>query len=942
MRQKRDGCSTGGPNSNGFADAAVLRSGTSAPENAEKKKNPSDRRKNCPKDWAENMKKWHKRILIAVSTAAVLLPAAMLCIHMFFDIGKYKPQIEKQMSEALARPVSLSGEMDISLFPWIGFSVAGVSIDSPPDFAEKTFVHVKSCDLRLALLPLLSQNIRVKRIVLEEPHIILEKKRDGLGNWENMGKKTGKSGPAPEEKSGAPAVEAFAVENLSISRGTLVWIDHAAEIRRKISDLDLKIKDLSFAHPIRLSFAAKADGHPLSLEGRIGPLGKDWGKGRIPLSLSFRAADLAEVKLSGQVENLRESPAVELAVDMPSVYPRRITDALGIPFPLTAAPDAFAHASLKALVKADERGISLSEGTVGVDQSHADISFLAENFSGPDARPRIRLDLQMDAIDVRPYLPPKPENKSGQAGQAEKKGPDESLLNRADVETSLRIGNLRASWGEFQDVHLALSGKEGKYDLSLSLLKDRHPISLKSSAGPLQQERFPLEIRVSAFRSLNAEMKGRISHMFTGPEADMNVDISPFSPRKLLADLKIPFPLKTANPDTFDRAAFSGQVKAGADFLSIAGGNLHLDQSNLQFTLQMKPVSVSPDIRFEGKLDRLDLNSWVPPASPKEENKAAATQKGQDYARFRTISLDGKLRIGSFRAAKTEMSDLFLKISSKNGMFQVDPLTAGLYGGNLTAKGTADIRGSAPVSEISLNADGIDIHPLLRDTMQKDFLEGKTRARLSVRMKGERYDQIRQTLSGKGNLLFTDGAIRGIDLTSMVRNIDRAFETRLLSGAEKDSGRTDFSEFEILFDIRSGVVNVSRTSLVSPFLRAEGQGTADLNRERLDFRLTPRFVASVTAKGDSQPHRGIMVPVLVGGTFSQPLFRPDLMGMIRQMPEDTVKEILRDPKKGISQAVDQLLEPGPKKDKEEETEKKSSGKVEEKIGDFLKKLPFGQ
>ncbi|MGE0083875.1 MAG: AsmA family protein [Desulfococcaceae bacterium] len=889
------------------------------------------------------MKKWAKRILIAGCIAAVLLTGAVLSIPAFFDIRQYKPQIGKQMSDALGRPVSLSGEMDISLFPRLGFSAADVSVGSPPDFAEKTFVRVKSCEVRVETLPLLSRNIIVKQIILEEPLIILEKNLDGRANWENIGNMSGETGETPAEKSGDPVMQAFAVKDLSITGGTVVWIDHAAETRKEISDLHLKIRDMSFEHPIHISFAAKADGHPISLEGSIGPLGKDRGKGRIPLDISCMAPELAEIKFSGHAENLGKSPAGELMVEIPSLYPRRITDALGIPFPLAAAPEAFGYAALKAFIKGSANEISLSEGKIGLDQSHADISFQAGNFAGPDARPRISLDMKADTIDLKPYFPQQTEKKSQKRENAEKKAPDESLLNRAEVKTSLRVGNLKASFGEFQDVHLALSGKEGKYALSLSFLKDRQPVSLKTGAGPLNKGSFPLEITLSAFSHLKAEMKGRVSNILTRPEADMNVGISPFSPRKLMADMGIPFPMKTANPQAFDNAGFSGNVKGSADSLSVSGGMLHLDQSNLQFSLQVKPVSAAPDIRFDGKLDSLDLNSWLPPASPvKERKKASDTQKASDYNLLRNISLDGKARIGRLRISKTELSDLSLKISSKNGMFKVDPLTTGLYGGNLTVKGTADFRQNTPVSEISLNADGIQISPLLRDTVNKDFLEGKTRASVSASMKGDRPEQIRQSLSGKGNLLFTDGAIRGIDLTSMVRNIDRAFETGLLSGAEKDSGRTDFSEFEILSDIRSGVVNVSRTSLVSPFLRAEGQGTADLNRESLDFRITPKFVASVTAKGDSQMHRGIMVPVLVGGTFSRPSFQPDLLGMIRQMPEDTVKEILRDPKKGISGAVDQILKPGRKKDKKEAEEGKSSGEAGKKIGDFLKKLPFGQ
>ncbi len=70
-------------------------------------------------------------------------------------------------------------------------------------------------------------------------------------------------------------------------------------------------------------------------------------------------------------------------------------------------------------------------------------------------------------------------------------------------------------------------------------------------------------------------------------------------------------------------------------------------------------------------------------------------------------------------------------------------------------------------------------------------------------------------------------------------------------------------------------------------------------KESLDFRVEPKFVGTLKGQRDKIQRSGIMVPVLVGGNFSSPKFRPDLEGMIKQelgkgIPEfSELKKILK-------------------------------------------------
>ena len=126
-----------------------------------------------------------------------------------------------------------------------------------------------------------------------------------------------------------------------------------------------------------------------------------------------------------------------------------------------------------------------------------------------------------------------------------------------------------------------------------------------------------------------------------------------------------------------------------------------------------------------------------------------------------------------------------MKVSGENGRFLLDPLSLKLYKGDVSAKGNLDVRQDIPKSNMKLHAKGIQAGPLLRDFLKKDFLEGVLKATVAIGLAGDDAERIKSSLNGEGDFLFKDGAIKGIDLTGMVRNVKAAFGL-----AEKGAERT--------------------------------------------------------------------------------------------------------------------------------------------------------
>ncbi len=647
------------------------------------------------------MNKLLKWGLIACASVVVLIVLAILVIPQFVDINKYRPLIEKRVTEATGRPFILGGELDLSIFPWVGVALSDLSLGNPKGFAEETFVTVKRFEVRVKLLPLLSKTIQVKKFVLESPRIFLEKKKNGQTNWTMA--QPGPSPPKtqPTEKSPPPRdpatalpVKGLFVDQFAITNGLVRYRDQGQGIEKEISGITLTLEDLNLENPIKLKFSALADGHSVSLNGRIGPLGDEPGKGTIPLDITLKA--LEEITMT---------------------------------------------------------------------------------------------------------------------------------------------------------------------------------------------------------------IKGVVTDPIQGPGFDLNLALSPFSPKKLMASLGIEVPVTTTDPKVLERLSLNLNLKGDPNKVAVSDGVLGIDDSTMKFSARAGEFS-KPDLAFDINLDQIDLDRYLPPATPKGDRPTSpttgtppkpATKGKTDYTPLRKLVLDGSVRIGKLVANRAKLEEIQMKIRAKNGRFDIDPLGLKLYQGSIASSAGLDVRTDTPKINLNLEAKGIESGPLLIDVLEKEIIHGKLESTLKLSLRGDTPDTVKKSLNGNGYLKFMDGAIVGIDLAGMVRNVKASFG---VGEKSTEKPRTDFAELHMPFTITNGLVNTQGTTLASPLFRVTAKGKTDLVRETLNIRVEPKFVTTLKGQGDTRKRSGIMVPVLVSGTFASPKFRPDLKSMVKSVlpAEEELKRIIKDGK----------------------------------------------
>ena len=458
---------------------------------------------------------------------------------------------------------------------------------------------------------------------------------------------------------------------------------------------------------------------------------------------------------------------------------------------------------------------------------------------------------------------------------------------------------------KISDLNLDLSGisLDKAIDITLGAKVDGKPVSVTGTAGPVGKNPgasdIDLDLMVKVLDQLALSLKGRLIKPMTEQAVDLAVDLAPFSPKKLFVSLDQPFPIKTSDALALDKLSLKAVVKGSAKSVSVSDGVLVLDDSTMNFSARAQAFE-KPDLKCILSLDKIDVDRYLPSAtendsgraasaSAKDESTAMDTGKSRretstiDYAPLRRMVLDAKVNIGSLKVAGLSMANITASLAGKNGVFNLDPFSMDLYQGKAGAKARVDVRKNTPTTNLNLTTSNVQAGPVIRDSMGKDIIEGALASDISLSMTGDTQDMIKKTLGGKGELKFIDGAIVGVDIAGTIRNAKAGIG---LGEYTTEKPRTDFVELKIPYTAAKGVVKIPEASLASPLLRLVANGQTHLVKETLDFRIEPKLVGTLKGQGDTTDRSGLLIPLVITGTWESPKVRPDLEAILKNQLHD--------------------------------------------------------
>ncbi len=345
-----------------------------------------------------------------------------------------------------------------------------------------------------------------------------------------------------------------------------------------------------------------------------------------------------------------------------------------------------------------------------------------------------------------------------------------------------------------------------------------------------------------------------------------------------------------ADTATFGTLAIRGDATVTASKLGLRKADIRLDDTRTNGDLDIDFAATPPRIEGSLAIERLDLNPYLssqdsPPAGGTNE---AWSDEPIAVDGMRAIDAAVELSLGSLDVPGFRLGRTAARARLAAGRLSADLTEVALYGGAGTASVTLDGSQAGRASlDVSCDLSGLRSDSLLRDLAGFDRLTGTAQVRASLSTRGRSSRELVGALGGTARVELRDGTLRGVNLIGMVTHVTGAF-------GRSDAAKTDFSVLGGSFRLAGGIARTDDLVLRSPLLHAEGAGSIDLPNRSLDLRVAPKFVAPAVGQlGLGSP--GVSVPVLIRGPWGNPMYLPDVAGMVRgglEVPGDVLKGVL--------------------------------------------------
>jgi len=217
------------------------------------------------------MGKLFKVLGIFIGVVVLLLAAAVVVLPMVVDPNDFKGEIVERFHEQTGRELKIAGDLNLSVFPWIGVQVDGVELSNAKGFGKSPFASVKRAAVRVKLMPLLGKKLEVDTIELNGVALNLAKKSDGTSNWDDLAKGKEKETAADKDKDGGDVgLDGFSIGGVNIKDAQISWDDRQAGQQIGIKEFNLNSGAIVPGKPVKISMGMQLQSKDPAINARIG------------------------------------------------------------------------------------------------------------------------------------------------------------------------------------------------------------------------------------------------------------------------------------------------------------------------------------------------------------------------------------------------------------------------------------------------------------------------------------------------------------------------------------------------------------------------------------------------------------------------------------------------------------------------------------------------
>jgi AsmA protein len=762
------------------------------------------------------------RTIAIIAGIVIALPILGLGVFLLtFDANAYKPRIIETVRNATGRELTITGALRVkpALVPTV--SVEGVSFANAPWGSRPQMATIRRAEASIALLPLLSGEVRFARIVLVEPDILLERRADGTANWQ-MGAASAApaapraAGATSQAPAAAPARRAIAVEDFRIEKGRISLHDAVSGRQESVA-----VAELDGSVP--------AGDRPISLAGALA-----WRD--VPLKLALSGGALAALIEPGQarpwpIDASIEAAGARIAVKGSLTDPARV-----------AGYDLAVKGSIASLVRLAPLLPDMPLPPLN------EVGFAAQLAGQGPAVPAVRaLSLRIGGSDLAALRP------GLVLRQLEASAPAADQPLAFTLEAMLGVVALRAEGGTGPLAAL-LPGARA----------ERWPVRLAARVGEAQFSIDGALAEPGDFAGLDALVSLAVPDLaalspLAGQDLPAIRDIA-LSARLVEHERRNGFALRDV------RASAMGSDVSGEASLLLAR------QSRVEATLESRLVD----------LDAL-MAAMPAGAAPTPGSATAPADRPAPPARDARVIPDTKLplellrivdarlalTVAELRFAGAPYRDAAMRAMLTAGVLDVGELRATLPEGTVRAGLAVDAAQATPTVAARLHAPGLALGALLRQFGVPFAMRGTMELDIDVKGRGDTVRAVAATMDGHAGVAIGQGAIDSRLLDSAVGELWRL----MVPGAPR-TGEIGVACLATRFDFAGGLGTARALLFDTSAARVTGTGTVNLADERLALRLLP----TLRLGGG-----GLSVPIEVGGSFARPGYRArpeDVLGAL--------------------------------------------------------------
>ena len=449
------------------------------------------------------------KIIISICAIIIgLIIAAVIILPLVINPNDFKPEIQSAVKDATGREIVIEGDLDLSVFPWVGISTGKITLSNAKGFSAENFAEIEESNIRVKLIPLLSKELEVSRITLKGLVLNLAKNKQGISNWDDLTKKEKTPSPpstdTPKEQNVSP-LAALAIGGLSIEHAKISWDDQQQGNYTEINDVNFSLGKITFDQAIKVTLALTVINKEPAITEKIKfstdffinealdnfkltdiklestTTGKDIPGETLKVNLTADIAlDLTQqilnisglnlntgaLTLSADIKGtqIKDSPAFAGPVKIHPLNLAKFMQSISIPLPAMQGSNALNKLSASFLLQATTISANINDLIIKLDDTTINGFSKISNFS----KPAITFNFDIDTLDVDQYLAPK---KAGSASKTIATPASAAaasaglfpikMLRELNANGQVNIAKLKANQLKMQGVSLKLNAKQG-------------------------------------------------------------------------------------------------------------------------------------------------------------------------------------------------------------------------------------------------------------------------------------------------------------------------------------------------------------------------------------------------------------------------------------------------------------------------------------------------